>query len=118
MAGERHHDGRSETATEKLDRNWNDLLQELRVAQTGVQLLTGLLLTLPHPSAGSPVLPPRWRPRRRRRYPACRARHTPRQSSWVTFHARDRQACGRSATARTQSPTPRRGLETRTNGGM
>lgn len=32
---------------ERLDRNWTDLLQELRVAQTGVQLLTGLLLTVP-----------------------------------------------------------------------
>lgn len=31
----------------RLDRNWDDLLQELRVAQTGVQLLTGLLLTGP-----------------------------------------------------------------------
>lgn len=31
----------------RLDRNWNELLQELRVAQTGVQILTGLLLTLP-----------------------------------------------------------------------
>ncbi len=31
----------------RLDRNWDDLLQELRVAQTGVQLLTGLLLTVP-----------------------------------------------------------------------
>jgi hypothetical protein len=38
---------RDETHTEKLDRNWASLLQELRVAQTGVQLLTGLLLTLP-----------------------------------------------------------------------
>lgn len=38
---------RHETETERLDRNWNDLLQELRVAQTGVQLLTGFLLTLP-----------------------------------------------------------------------
>jgi Family of unknown function (DUF6328) len=38
---------RHETATERLDRNWSDLLQELRVLQTGVQLLTGLLLTLP-----------------------------------------------------------------------
>ena len=47
MAGERYGDGRNETGVEKLDRNWNDLLQELRVAQTGVQLLTGLLLTLP-----------------------------------------------------------------------
>jgi Family of unknown function (DUF6328) len=38
---------RSETETERLDRNWASLLQELRVVQTGVQLLTGLLLTLP-----------------------------------------------------------------------
>jgi hypothetical protein len=36
-----------ETETERLDRNWSDLLQELRVVQTGVQLLTGFLLTLP-----------------------------------------------------------------------
>jgi hypothetical protein len=41
------HDGRHETAIERLDRNWTDLLQELRVIQTGVQLLTGFLLTLP-----------------------------------------------------------------------
>ncbi|HEY2205154.1 MAG TPA: DUF6328 family protein [Pseudonocardia sp.] len=40
-------DDRNETPTERLDRNWGDLLQELRVVQTGVQLLTGLLLTLP-----------------------------------------------------------------------
>jgi hypothetical protein len=40
-------DARSETETERLDRNWASLLQELRVAQTGVQLLTGFLLTLP-----------------------------------------------------------------------
>jgi hypothetical protein len=38
---------RHETPTERLDRNWTDLLQELRVVQTGVQLLTGFLLTLP-----------------------------------------------------------------------
>jgi Family of unknown function (DUF6328) len=38
---------RGETETERLDRNWASLLQELRVVQTGVQLLTGLLLTLP-----------------------------------------------------------------------
>ena len=40
-------DQRNETPTERLDRNWTDLLQELRVVQTGVQLLTGFLLTLP-----------------------------------------------------------------------
>ena len=38
---------RDETEAERLDRNWSSLLQELRVTQTGVQLLTGLLLTLP-----------------------------------------------------------------------
>jgi Family of unknown function (DUF6328) len=38
---------RHETESERLDRNWSSLLQELRVAQTGVQLLTGFLLTLP-----------------------------------------------------------------------
>lgn len=32
---------------ERLDRNWNELLQELRVSQTGVQILTGFLLTMP-----------------------------------------------------------------------
>lgn len=40
-------DQRGETELDRLDRNWSDLLQELRVVQTGVQLLTGFLLTLP-----------------------------------------------------------------------
>jgi Family of unknown function (DUF6328) len=40
-------DGRHETPEERSDRNWNELLQELRVTQTGVQILTGFLLTLP-----------------------------------------------------------------------
>lgn len=44
---ERWDPGRHETETERLDRNWSSLLQELRVAQTGVQVLTGFLLTLP-----------------------------------------------------------------------
>jgi Family of unknown function (DUF6328) len=38
---------RNETAAERMDRNWNELLQELRVTQTGVQILSGFLLTLP-----------------------------------------------------------------------
>ena len=38
---------RNETEHERLDRNWNELLQELRVTQTGIQILTGFLLTLP-----------------------------------------------------------------------
>jgi O-antigen/teichoic acid export membrane protein len=40
-------DGRDETENERLDRNWNELLQELRVTQTGSQILTGFLLTIP-----------------------------------------------------------------------
>ena len=32
---------------ETLTRNWNELLQELRVTETGVQILTGFLLTVP-----------------------------------------------------------------------
>jgi hypothetical protein len=40
-------DGRDESQDERLDRNWDELLQELRVAQTGIQLLSGFLLTLP-----------------------------------------------------------------------
>lgn len=39
--------GRDETFDEKMDRNWAELLQELRVLQTGVQILAGFLLTLP-----------------------------------------------------------------------
>lgn len=38
---------RDESDGHRLDRNWNDLLQEFRVLQTGVQLLAGFLLTLP-----------------------------------------------------------------------
>jgi hypothetical protein len=40
-------DGRDETDEERLDRKWEDLLQELRVMQTGAQLTAGFLLTLP-----------------------------------------------------------------------
>lgn len=40
-------DGRNESPQERADRKWGDLLQELRVMQTGVQLLAGFLLTLP-----------------------------------------------------------------------
>ena len=39
--------GRDESESEKLDRNWDELLQELRITQTGLQLLSGFLLTLP-----------------------------------------------------------------------
>jgi hypothetical protein len=46
-AHKRWDPGRAETETERLDRNWSSLLQELRVAQTGVQLLTGFLLIVP-----------------------------------------------------------------------
>ena len=36
-----------ETEDQRADRNFNDMLQELRVTQTGVQILFGFLLTMP-----------------------------------------------------------------------
>ena len=48
----RHHgdadpsDGRDETPNERSDRNWSDILQELRVALTGTQLIGGFLLAV------------------------------------------------------------------------
>ena len=41
------YDREQESPAERIDRNWVELLQELRVSQTGVQILTGFLLTLP-----------------------------------------------------------------------
>ena len=40
------HDGRHETESERSDRNWGEILQELRVTQTGSQILSGFLLTV------------------------------------------------------------------------
>ncbi len=39
-------DGRDESPAERADRNWVEVLQELRVLQTGTQILTGFLLAL------------------------------------------------------------------------
>jgi len=39
-------DGRDETLDERSDRNWSELLQEVRATQTGTQILSGFLLTL------------------------------------------------------------------------
>ncbi|MEV0643150.1 DUF6328 family protein [Streptomyces sp. NPDC050619] len=38
--------GRHETEEERADRKWGELIQEIRVAQTGVQILFGFLLTV------------------------------------------------------------------------
>ena len=44
-----------------LNRNWDELMQELRAAQTGVQILTGFLLTVPFSSRFSTLTPgQRW----------------------------------------------------------
>lgn len=40
----------NQPSQETLTRNWNELLQEIRVTQTGVQILTGFLLTVPFSS--------------------------------------------------------------------
>ncbi|GAA3505042.1 DUF6328 family protein [Streptomyces prasinosporus] len=49
-----HHDGRGpgsgaeapETPRERVNRRWNEILQETRVTQTGVQILFGFLLSV------------------------------------------------------------------------
>lgn len=45
--GQDAHDGRDETVLEHRDRQFEDLLQELRVMQTGVQVLFAFLLGVP-----------------------------------------------------------------------
>lgn len=40
------HDS-GETEHERLERRWSEQLSELRVAQTGTQIMTGFLLTIP-----------------------------------------------------------------------
>ncbi|GAB2724309.1 DUF6328 family protein [Nocardia thraciensis] len=52
---------RHETEAQRLDRQWATLIQETRVVQTGVQLLTGLLLTVPFQERFEEVSTPlRW----------------------------------------------------------
>ncbi len=46
MADRPPHQARHETPLERADRNFAELLQELRVTQTGVQILFAFLLTL------------------------------------------------------------------------
>ncbi|MFF3906478.1 DUF6328 family protein [Streptomyces sp. NPDC001848] len=46
MADGPAHQGRHETPLERADRNFAEVLQELRVTQTGVQILFAFLLTL------------------------------------------------------------------------
>ena len=41
-----HYD-REESSAQRLDRNWNELLQEIRVLQTGSQILAAFLVVLP-----------------------------------------------------------------------
>lgn len=50
-------DGRDETAAQRADRNWTELLQELRVTQTGTQVLAGFLLTVAFQARFSELLP-------------------------------------------------------------
>ncbi|CQR65946.1 DUF6328 family protein [Streptomyces leeuwenhoekii] len=45
-AGGSRRRGRNETEEERADRMWQELIQEVRVAQTGVQILFGFLLTV------------------------------------------------------------------------
>jgi hypothetical protein len=44
--GQDSEDGRDESPNQRLDRNWVEILQELRVTQTGTQIITGFLLAI------------------------------------------------------------------------
>lgn len=46
-ASDEANDGRDETEEERVDRNFDDLLQELRVSQNGTQIIFAFLLTVP-----------------------------------------------------------------------
>lgn len=46
MTEEGRRRGRDESEEERADRMWGELIQEVRVAQTGVQILFGFLLTV------------------------------------------------------------------------
>jgi hypothetical protein len=48
---------RHESPAERLDRNWSELLQGLRVSQTGIQILSGFLLPLPFQARFSQLNP-------------------------------------------------------------
>jgi hypothetical protein len=54
---ERRETDRRETDAEQADRNFNELLQELRVSQMGVQILFAFLLTLAFQGSFSDVTP-------------------------------------------------------------
>lgn len=47
LGGDEASRERGESTLQRLDRHWTELLQEVRVVQTGVQLLTAFLLVLP-----------------------------------------------------------------------
>ncbi|KHK98742.1 hypothetical protein LK09_07440 [Microbacterium mangrovi] len=51
------NDGRGETPNERADRNWQELVQELRVTQTGSQILSGFLLTVAFQQSFHSLLP-------------------------------------------------------------
>jgi high-affinity Fe2+/Pb2+ permease len=57
MEGKQSGSGRDETEQERLDRNLSELLQELRVALPGVQVLFAFLLTVPFQQGFSKITP-------------------------------------------------------------
>ena len=58
MRQQKFHDSRDESKEERDDRNLAELLQELRVAGLGVQVLFGFLLSLPFTSRFTKISPP------------------------------------------------------------
>jgi len=57
MEGKQSGSGRDESEEERLDRNLSELLQELRVALPGVQVLFAFLLTVPFQQGFTKITP-------------------------------------------------------------
>ncbi|MBN9629009.1 DUF6328 family protein [Leifsonia sp. TF02-11] len=51
-------DGRPESEEQRADRNWSEILQELRVTQTGTQLISGFLLAIAFQQRFGSLAPP------------------------------------------------------------
>ncbi|MCI0156786.1 sodium:proton antiporter [Leifsonia shinshuensis] len=51
-------DGRPESEEQRADRNWGEILQEVRVTQTGTQLISGFLLAIAFQQRFGSLSPP------------------------------------------------------------
>ena len=122
----------SESEEERINRNWDELLQELRVTQVGVQILTAFLLTVPFQQrfveltelqrnaylvtigfaavATALIIAPlsfhRLVFRRRQKPWLVRTAHHSAQLAWSVWRGRSSALCGWSSTSLPAAPPP------------